>query len=396
MKSEQPNVVSRGVRFWMLYAFFLFIVAAAAILVCEVGIRLFVSASVWKHCVAKDDWQPDVELGWANIPDLDVIHRDDGPEIRFRLNPDGLQPVGANEDRTEGVARVMIFGDSCTVGRAVLEPERLANQLQKSLSSSVLAVEVICAGVQGYSTDQSLILMRRLLPRYKPDLVIHMFCDNDLGGNESSEAYGLAKPRFQLNTAGGLDLVPTTHQQIEARWSNAWGGGVGRLLQFSALYRVIRPALFRFRYGSEGDWAQQNLVGGAAGAEQVAMLEKADWKLFSALLSAMKETCSQNGARFVLTEHPHAWEVWDQGAAPEHRLWLDDRLSAVAAESGVSFSSTVPYFIEHRSDGPFHLLPRDPHCNGKGYETSAGLLAAHIRQHQLLSAAPFPSPTPQP
>ena len=308
----------------------------------------------------------------------------------MRSSTDGLQPASATEEREPGVKRVMIFGDSSVVGRAVGEEQRLATHLARMFEDSGSKIEVVCAGTEAYSTDQLLLAMRRLLPRYRPDLVIHMLCDNDLGGNETSLAYGLAKPRFQLNAAGGLDLVPTTEAEIQAHWSSTWGGGAGRYVQASALYRVIRPALFRWRSGWERDWAQKNLVGGATGIEQVAMLEKADWKLFAALLNAMKQTCTQNGARLVLTEHPHAWAAWDQGTAPQHRTWLDTKLRAIADQTGVSFCSTVPYFIEHRIDGPFHLLPRDPHCNGKDYETSPGLLAAHIRQHQLLSKSTPP------
>lgn len=395
MATPQTTSVRFRPGFWLIYLAFVAGILVAALAACEVAVLLFLPERMWRHCVAKDDWQPDVELGWVNIPNLDVTRRFDGPEVRFHLNADGLQPASATEERTPGVKRVMIFGDSSVVGRAVGEDQRLASHLARMLNDPESPVEVMCAGTEAYSTDQLLLAMRRLLPRYRPDLVLHMLCDNDLGGNETSLAYGLAKPRFQRNAAGGLDLVPTTEAEIQAHWSSTWGGGAGRYVQASALYRVIRPALFRLRFGSEGDWAQKNLVGGATGAEQVAMLEKADWKLFAALLSAMKDACVQNHARFVLTEHPHAWAAWDTETAQADRTWLDDKLRAVADESGVSFCSTVPYFIEHRSDGPFHLLPRDPHCNGKGYETSARLLAAHIRQHQLLSAEPSSPPTPQ-
>lgn len=384
----------RSIAFWLVYAGFLMGIVLFVMLLGEAGIRLFVPRSVWALCEAKDDWRPDPELGWTNISNLDVTSRDDGPEVRFHLNADGLQPADARPEKAAGTRRVMIFGDSCTVGRGVVEDERLASHLRKKLSTPAQPVEVICAGVQGYSTDQSLLLMRRLLPRYRPDLVIHLMCDNDFGGNESSVAYGLAKPRFKLTAEGALELVPTTLEEIDSHWRQPWGSGWRRWLQYSALYRYIRPALFKLRYGGgEQDWRQLNLMGAGGAQAQINMMGKADWRLFTALLRQMQAVCRENGAEFIFTEYPHVWEVWDQGISDEQRHWLHRRLQEAGSQAGASFVPTVPFFLQRRDEGPFHLLPRDPHCNGKGYEMSARLLAGHIQQHSLLSA-PIPATVP--
>lgn len=393
MNFQNPVVVNSNSKistrrrwaFRFLYAAFLAGLVIAVLVISEVGVRLLVPVQVWSTCVAKDDWQADSELGWTNIPRLNVTNNFDGPAaVRFHLNADGLQPASATESRQPDQKRVMIFGDSATVGRAVANEERLATYLQNLLQNKEIKLDVICAGVQGYSTDQALLLMRRLLPRYRPDLVISMVCDNDFGGNESSVAYGLAKPRFFLSKGAGLQVTLPSKEAIDKNWKLDGGKSLAAYLQYSALYRTIRPALFRLRFGTDSDWKQANLIGGASAETQISMMTQADWSLFGALIGAMKKVCLENQAEFILTQHPHAWEAWDIGPTEDQKLWLHRRLLATATKADVRFCPVVPFFLEHRDEGPFHLLPRDPHCNGKGYEMTARCLAGFIESNQLL------------
>ena len=381
MPADTTSPRPRKLRFWVLYAGFLAAVGLLMLGLAEVAIRLVVPESAWRFLVAKDDWQPDAEVGWVNRPGLDVSNRNDGlTMVRFRLNADGLQPAGAVTARVPGRQRILIFGDSSTAGRGVPEDERLATHLERMLRQSGQDIEVLCAGVQGHSTDQALLLMRRLLPRYRPDVVINMLCDNDFGANESPLAYGLAKPQFTLTSAGELKLTLPSRSDIERHWQQG-SKGWRNYAQHSALYRMIYPGLQKLRFGS--DWRQNNMVGGAKAGDQLAAIAKADWKLFEALLAAMHAECRAHHATFVLTDHPDVWEVWDTGATPEQRLWMHEKLTATAAALQFQFCGVVPHFLSVRSEGPFHLLPRDPHCNGKGYEVIARCLAAHLQTNGL-------------
>jgi hypothetical protein len=75
--------------------------------------------------------------------------------------------------------------------------------------------------------------------------------------------------------------------------------------------------------------------------------------------------------------------VWDQRATPEQQHWLDRKLRSIAEARQVGFCSTAPAFLGLRSEGPFHLLPRDPHCNAKGYEITARTLATYLKANAL-------------
>ena len=107
-------------------------------------------------------------------------------------------PASAEPDRKPGRTRVLLVGDSGIVGRAVPEADRLHVRLRDELGRAGVEAEVLNAGVQGYSTDQVLLQMKRIVPQYRPDLVIYGLDANDLGGIASGTGYGLSKPRYVL------------------------------------------------------------------------------------------------------------------------------------------------------------------------------------------------------
>lgn len=168
-----------------------------ALVVLEIAIWLVVPESQWRYRDASMDWQPDPTLGWVVKPNLDVTTRsEEGAEIRFRTNADGVMPWTARREKPPGVAQVLIVGDSTVVGRAV-PPEATVHAAleERLLASRGLRAEVLNAGVEGCSPDQALLRLRQLLPLNRPDIVLYGLCDNDFGGNAVAEASGVAKPR---------------------------------------------------------------------------------------------------------------------------------------------------------------------------------------------------------
>ena len=57
-----------------------------------------------------------------------------------------------------------------------------------------------------------------------------------------------------------------------------------------------------------------------------------------------------------------------------------DWLVVTAKEISVAFCPLVDHFVSQQNRGPFHLLPRDPHCNPAGYRVQAEALARFLRQ----------------
>jgi lysophospholipase L1-like esterase len=349
------------------------------LLIAEVAVRVLVPESLWRLRNNSDDWQQDALAGWAQKSNLNVAHRHDHGIVHFSTNPDGVYPAGTHRQRPINATRILLFGDSTVVGRNLPENERLLAHLTAQLRACGIVAEVICAGVEGYSTDQALIRMQQLVPLYQPDLILHVTCANDFAGNELNFAYGLPKPRFALieNTLRRIEAAQGVAAYPEERGSFS----LRQVVQHSALYRVVRPALVRMR--SSADWRTRNLAGFDDTEPQ--SLDRYDWNLFGALIREMRLVAETNQTRVLLYAHPSVNEVWATNVPITNRLALSRRLETTAASNGVFFCPLVEYFLTNQHRGPFHLLPRDPHCNSTGYKLTAERLAQFISQHSVLT-----------
>ena len=124
-------------------------------------------------------------------------------------------------------------------------------------------------------------------------------------------------------------------------------------------------------------------------------LDRFDGGLLGALVERMRDVSAEHGAKFILYHHPDIGAIWDPyirgseeklGVAPEQwdRLAFERRLAAVAGDHGVAFLPVVDYFAANQERGPFHLLPRDFHCNSTGYQLTAELIADRLIETRAL------------
>ncbi len=353
----------------------------------EILIRIFTPKYLYEFRDATSDWILDDKLGWVNKPNLDITFvTDEGQISHFQTNQDGVSPANARRMKDGNKKRIMIFGDSVVVGRAVAKEKTVSFWLESILCKKGLAVEVINAGVQGYSTDQSLLLAQRLIPVYRPDIVIYGFCENDLGGNVLRQAYGIAKPVFVRQKDASLKEIPPEHPpnfQIHSFGSSP----IRRLLQYCALYRFLRPYILTLR-AKLGRWEEKNLIGlpGEYFWEKEALM-KADWQIFISLVKRMKIYAGSYGSHFFFYSHPELAQVWDPYISTlrknlktkeYNRYVLEDKLAELSRQEGIDFCPLIDFFLRNKQCGPFHLLPRDNHCNGNGYLVTAEALTEHI------------------
>lgn len=347
------------------------------VLMLEIGVRLFVPKAYWQFHDFTSDWQLDKVIGWVQKPNLDVTDRTEyGWLVRFQTNKDGLIPASAERPRITGKMRIMIFGDSTVVGRSVPYENIVSTQLQNCLQSKNIEAEVINAGVQGYCTDQSLLLMERLIPLYHPDIVIYGFCQNDLGENQTSEAHSQAKPSFKLLASGEAEVIPPIlKDKIDPGVT-----GLRKWIQSIALYRFLQPKIFKLRVKIGGWNNHKNAVIDELDNYYISQeaLNTINWPLFGYLLKRMKTISGTNGAQFLFYSHPALQEVWDpyiknieqyHGLKDDQydRYAIEKKLTEIAQKDHILFIPMIDWFLKHRSEGPFHLLPRDPHCNQEGY-----------------------------
>jgi lysophospholipase L1-like esterase len=351
----------------------------------EIGVRWLVPPSYWQFHDFTSDWQLDKVLGWVQKPHLDTTDRTDyGWLVRFQTNEDGLTPGNIQRSKPNNKIRIMLLGDSTVIGRSVPQDKTVSAQLEQLLKSKGIDAQVINAGVQGYGTDQSLLFMERLIPLYNPDVVIYGLCQNDFTENQSSQAHGQAKPMFKITKNGAVEMVPP----VLKHKIYSGGSGLRKWIQYIALYRLLQPSILKMRM-MIGRWNNPHNVVRDDLDEYYynsEIIQKIDWNLFRYLLARMKKVADKNQAYFLFYAHPALQEVWEPyiknieqsvhlSSGEYDKYAIENQLKKIAQEEGIVFIPMIDWFLQHRSEGPFHLLPRDPHCNQTGYRLIAEKLS---------------------
>ena len=174
--------------------------AACAVVVVEAALHVL-------HAVPEVVYEENPEVGFRLKPNQDTRFFGN----RIRINRWGLRDPRPLDNKPDGVRRVLVLGDSVTWGGIQAQQEDLfTTRLEKALDN----VEVVNAGVNGYSVAQMTALYRTRLEGLDPDLVVLFVIPGDFTRAPStrlirdSVAYPLSKPRFQLPTA--LAMVPLT------------------------------------------------------------------------------------------------------------------------------------------------------------------------------------------
>jgi hypothetical protein len=360
------------------------------VLVAEGLVRLTVPRERWEFRDASNDWQPDDRLGWRQKGNYSTTNYDLGTQpVVFSTNEDGFRPAAIHSKQIDSSDFVILLvGNSTVNGRSVPEDQTLHARLDSLMKASGKRTVVVNASVQGYSTDQSLLMVAAYCRQYQADWVLYGFCDNDLGGNVLGTAYGLAKPRFEyVRDSLVLHAPPHTNSDLSAFRQSSWKD----LIVKSALFRVVRPLVLTMR-AQKADAATQILIG-AYGADyyfEPTRLEVFDWKLMGELIRAMKRASNDNGARFAFYAHPAVESVWrphieaaEKKFGKEiHPFVIEEKLSELVARDSIAFIPMARMFLTQQARGPFHLLPNDTHCNGAGYQLQAEIISSFLLERE--------------
>jgi hypothetical protein len=135
--------------------------------------------------------EPDPVLGWRNKPGRYVFagYADPADQVTVTIESDSRRSSGPQPAAPR--ARVTFVGDSITMGWAISDPETFAWKLQQRFPDVAFANY----GTGGYSTYQSLLVMRGLLAAGAgADLILYGFYDDHLKRNVAE--YSTVEPRI--------------------------------------------------------------------------------------------------------------------------------------------------------------------------------------------------------
>jgi len=246
-------------------------------------------------------------------PDFVPVERlCEGCRRLFELNPDH-PAVGPQKTRDRvyaipkppGVFRILVLGDSIALGQQLRRSETFPERLELALDAPGRRVEIVNAGVNGYTPYNELHYFLEVGRDFEPDLVLAAFCMNDV-----------VAPLLHWNRRRRLLEIPA------------------EAIPNPAYHEAVAEPRFRRRTWAARAAAHSRLLGRLAAALVPSVAE--DWR----------ERCYPTRGRLpncLTLEDELGIEVLEDEASPEWR-WLRglyDRLAAAVREAGASFAVIV-------------------------------------------------------
>lgn len=178
--------------------------------------------------------QFDPQLGWSYLPAHGAIQEFASDHRKIALYTDSfgsrVEALGVERDTTQPSA--LFVGCSFTMGHGVSAEDTLPGQLARSPG---FPLQTVNFGVQGYGTDQALLMLQRHLDRFDTKVVVYGFICDHLNRNAYDDRRILlpalvfpgTKPTFELDDG---QLVQTTRPQRFTEMFDSRLRGLTRLL----------------------------------------------------------------------------------------------------------------------------------------------------------------------
>jgi len=305
------------------------------------------------------------------------------------------------EMRQHGVRRLVILGDSFTIGRAVPEEELFSSLLESKLNEDDRNhYEVINAGVPGYGTAQELLLMKELADDgVIGDAYLLVVFTNDILDNQRLTHSHLrenpVQPGFELNNQGRVVLQ--YHPQFREFNPPKEGAPTFKILSILRVklegYLQSEPALVDFARAIGFDMEIPRVPGILNGWYRPDQLEKGV-PLMKGLIREIRDQAHQFNASLSVALVPSAMTVYAdtygpmlKGSFPDNAIvdeFLSDPLrpqivmKSICRELSVPCIDLYPPLREHRAESIF--IPEEGHLSTAGHSIVARTLVRFLAE----------------
>ena len=317
---------------------------------------------------------------WALRPGISGRHVNNEFDYAFRHTRQGLRGteiLTADRD-TARSRRILMLGDSFTYGVGSGEDEHFAHLLQQSMPD----VQLINAGVSGYSQRQQLAVLNQLGPVLQPDLVVLNFFWNDLEENVKH-----AEPAWRRAADGSVERtdvqVSADFDPLALRTDSAAEPDAGPWLKRAYLYLLVKEGLRGFR---------KRLFGNSKRDIETAAQMDAAWELTTELLAMLRDKSRASGAPFVIIGLPDHMLVDPQRANTKGmnplNVEIQARLAEVTAELGIPYFDLLPGLQKLQAENPelfYYVIDR--HLTPAGNVAVANLARPFLLDSLALAAA---------
>lgn len=310
-----------------------------------------------------------------NEPNAHYRHKSADGVWYFDINGEGMR---ADRDyaRTKppNTFRIVSLGDSFTIGYEVAEKECFSRVLERELRSQGLPVEVLNAGVSGYSNAEELLYLERELLSYDPDIVLVSFYFNDLIDNVRSGLFALEGDRL---VAENERYVPGG---ALANYLNR-SAVFGLLAGYSNAFALAKERATRLMRRSILEDNEKTLLGVAHAEDSspngISETLIQQQKLAAAILDRMYAVLSERNIPLVIQSIPGVTLV---DVFPVQ--FFD------TTRPGITYLPMKPLLASLERRAPAYNLRSHMHWTAAAHEVSGKAIAAAILRENLLARRP--------
>jgi len=391
-------------------------VLAVNIILCLLSLRAInkgrgkTAARVWLLVLALFGFYAVTDLvsGYFIIPpgDMEEVHVGDeyvhhklGPykpfrifnpydfDIRTKTNNLGFRGEDVPERKDPSEFRIVMLGDSFTLGTGVSDEDTFWRLLEKRLNGTDgKRFRVISTGISSYSPILEYITLKRNIDALKPDLVIMNFDMSDLLNEYVYRKIAVFGEGGEPEKVSGIEEYTKAKTSITKKASD-WM--YRHLFLSTALVE-----LYRTHIAGEPKLEEMD-VENTVTRERASMLEhtltKSDYEDFDGIMTGIEDSilrtkalCESYGCGFILTTYPYGHQVSPDEWMPGRYRYLEsadfgisdrtvDELARFSAANGIPFLNTFPDFRAYSGKEKLYFS-HDPHWTPAGQKIMADAL----------------------
>jgi lysophospholipase L1-like esterase len=338
-----------------------------ALTACEVLLRVFGSGVLPRPDLYLDDPIVGKRMrpGWSG----------DEFQAPVTINSKGLRNPEIPYEKPAGTYRVLALGDSWTFGFRMKEPDAYPRQLERLLAASATArgdtrrIEVINAGVVGYSTDQEAAYLKSEGWKYSPDLVLVNFYP-------VNDTHNKLYKYQQRETLRALHpLLLELYELPSHLYLRSFLKGARRTLkQKFGSARVHAAAKLGVedkggRALAENDWTGDFAPG------------KRGWEAVRTALQDIAEGARAHNVPVLVVLLPDAQDI--ARYQDRYHPKIEPLVASAVAEAGLGYFDLEPTFEPWRGKEDEILFRRQRHPNAAGYGLIAKAVGEEIDKRYL-------------
>lgn len=356
----------------------------------------------------------DPNLGWKLKPGVSGEWNEEGASF-VQVNSEGLRDREHTKAKPPNTLRVAVLGDSFTEAIHVPVEQTFWSKLERKLGNCEAVkgrknVEVINFGVQGYSTAQELMMLRKKVWDYSPDIVIlAFFIGNDVINNSPKLEYDRYRPFFAYDASGKLvpdmsfrNLAPIDRNERAVSFVDRMPS---LLVNNSRILQVIKKVdLERKKRELSEDFTKLNTQNFKE--PQDAAWQEA-WRVTEGLIVTMRNEVVQKNADFLLVTIGDPMQVRPEAQTRQdfmtknniqNLFYPDRRLEKLGAREGFQVLNLSEQFQGYTekyqlcAHGFENYVPCAGHWNELGHRLASILINRNLCQNLKQSQVPKKQP----